>query len=927
MTVEDGDGLNGVVKWWTLEVGETLRRIGSDAESGLSEAEAAKRLEEHGPNELEERGLKSVWRILWEQLTDAVVLVLIAAAVISAFVGDQHDAAAIMVIVALNSLLGLRQEYKAEKAMAALKQLATPEVKVRRDGEVRRASARDLVPGDVVLLEEGGLVPADCRLVESVNLRIQEAALTGESEPVEKSVGALSVADLPVADRRNMAYMGTVATYGRGAAVVVGTGMHTELGRIASMIQSVGSELTPLQRRLNHLGRVLAMAALALIVIVFALNYSRGGDLKVLFLTAISLAVAAIPEGLPAVVTIALALGAQRMLKRKALIRKLPAVETLGSVTVICSDKTGTLTQNKMTVTMLEAAGERIDLGAPSPDAFGVKDSSGAAAAPRLPPAVSLLLMGGALCNDAVLRRGGEGEGARQAIGDPTETAIVIAAADAGLWKTDLEKDLPRVAEAPFDSDRKRMSTVHRIAETPGVAASLSGAGVNDDGQHVCFTKGAVDSLLGVAAWVMTAEGVKPLDDAWRKRIGDGNDRMAQNGMRVLGVAFKRFGYDGGDAPSATLEADMVFVGMMGMIDPARKEAAEAVATCKKAGVRPVMITGDHPLTARYIARELGIDAKGRVVTGQELSQSPNGPDAALVEETAVYARVSPEHKLQIVAALQENGGVVAMTGDGVNDAPALKRADIGVAMGVTGTDVSKEVADMVLLDDNFSTIVAAVEEGRVIYDNIRKFIKYLLTTNSGEILVMVVGPFLGMPLPLLPLQILWINLVTDGLPALALGVEPPERNVMSHPPRNPSESILGRGLARHVVWVGCIMAALPLSLGFVYWRESHPQWQTMVFTTLTFAQMAHVMAIRSNRYSLFTIGLFSNRPLLGAVALTAVLQIAVIYIPFMQGFFKTLPLSASELFYCVAISSVVFIAVELEKWRLRRVDPEGRME
>jgi Ca2+-transporting ATPase len=915
-----------VSNWHALEVEEVLRQVESDVNHGLREEESRRRLEQYGPNELEERGLKSPWRILWEQLTGAVVMILIAAAVISAFLGDKEDAIAIMVIVILNALLGFRQEYKAERAMAALKKMSVPEVRVRRSGSVRKVSARELVRGDIVLLEEGNLAPADCRLVESVNLRFQEAALTGESEPVEKNVGALTGEDIPVADRVNMAYLGAVVTYGRGVGVVVETGMSTELGHIASLIQTVGSELTPLQKRLNYLGRWLAIAALALIAIVFSLGLLRGGDVKVLFLTAISLAVAAIPEGLPAVVTIALALGAQRMLKRKALIRKLPAVETLGSVTVICSDKTGTLTQNRMTVTVLDVAGKRIDLTAmpgsgstsQGPDGFRLFQMNGEL------PAAPLLLVGGALCNDAFVKPDGEGPGTPQVMGDPTESAIVLAAAQAGLSKPDLERILPRVAEVPFDSNRKRMSTVHQVKEGeayPPIIPNLfrDWEAAADELPFVCFTKGGVDSLMDVSSAVLVEDRVEPLNEMWRERILAGNDQLAQKGMRVLGVGYRHLKSGIEEGPDESLERDLVFIGMVGMIDPAREEVKEAVAVCKSAGIRPIMITGDHPLTARYIARELAISSDGRVMTGQEIGRRPVDEIENLIEETSVYARVSPEHKLNIVQALQKQGHIVAMTGDGVNDAPALKKADIGVAMGVAGTDVSKEVADMVLMDDNFATIVAAVEEGRVIYDNIRKFIKYLLTTNSGEILVMLVAPFLGMPLPLLPLQILWINLVTDGLPALALGVEPPERDVMRHPPRRPDESIFGEGLGWHVIWVGVVMGLIPLLLGYFYWRnDASGPWQTMVFTTLTFAQMAHVLAIRSNHYSLFTIGLLSNKPLLGAVLLTAALQLAVIYIPFLQELFKTVALPLNELAYCIGLSAIVFVAVELEKWRLR---------
>ena len=909
--------------WHHLDVGAVLAQLNSDADRGLSETEATRRLAEHGPNELIERGLKSPWLILWEQLTATMVVILIIAAIVSALLGDFKDAVAILAIVVLNTALGFTQEYRAERAMVALKKLAVPTVKVRRDGRVQEISARELVPGDIVLLEAGNLVPADGRLLESANLRIQEAALTGESEPVEKDPRALMGPDLPLGDRRNMAYMGTVVTYGRGLAVVTETGMDTELGGIATLIQTVRQEPTPLQRRLDQLGRKLAAVALAVVGVVFGLGLLRGEDARLMFLTAVSMAVAAVPEGLPAVVTIALALGAQRMLKRRALIRKLPAVETLGSVTVICSDKTGTLTENRMTVTVLDVAGHRVDLTEHLRGARPVLDP-GDERPPVLTgqPALALLLAGGALCNDAVLEPNGDDSEVNtevrpyHTVGDPTEGALVVAAARLGLWKAELEKVLPRVAEVPFDSERKRMTTVHRVTTIAG--SNLPTLGIGSP-PYVAFSKGAVDRLLDVSSQVWVGGMAEPLSATWRQRIAAAHDRLAQNGMRVLGVAFRTLEFPSLNGHGDALERDLIFVGLVGMIDPARPEVKDAVLTCRTAGIRPVMITGDHSLTAQHIARELRIADDGRVLTGQDLDRLSTEELEGVVQEVPVYARVSPEHKLKIVQALQTRGHIVAMTGDGVNDAPALKKADIGVAMGITGTDVSKEAADMVLLDDNFATIVAAVEEGRIIYDNIRKFIKYLMATNSGEIGLMLLAPFLGMPLPLLPLQILWINLVTDGPPALALSVEPAERDTMRHPPYHPNENIFGRGMGRHIIWVGLLMSLLSLGVGYWYWHIGQANWQTMVFATITFSQMAHVLAIRSGRDSLFRIGLLSNTPLLGAVVLTFVLQLAVVYVPFLQGFFNTVALSAGDLALSLAVSSLVFWAVELEKWLMRR--------
>jgi len=909
--------------WHRLTSADAANRLATNPEQGLSQTEAVARQQKYGPNLLIERGGKGLWHILWEQLTSVMVVVLIAAVVVSLALSDYKDAIVIGAIVLINTLLGFTQEYRAEKAMSALKRMTVPSIKVRRDGRVRELSARELVPGDIVLLEAGNVVPADARLLEAVNLRIQEAALTGESEPVDKDALFVAEGDLPLGDRHNMAHMGTVVTYGRGQMVVTATGMNTELGAIANMIQTVRSEPTPLQQRLDHLGRRLALVAVGIVVVIFVLGLIRGEDLKLMLLTAVGMAVAAVPEGLAAVVTIALALGAQRMLKRRALIRKLAAVETLGSVTVICSDKTGTLTENRMTVTVLDVAGHRQNLDV-TPRLARPEQ-----ACPESPcSGLSLLLIGGALCNDAFAildaQGGTDGAGAMaDVVGDPTEVALVVAAAQLGLDKQHLEQIAPRVAELPFDSGRKLMTTVHSVTDLAGAPEVLRSAMANGPAPYLAFTKGAVDRLLegSTAVW---SEGVEPLTESWRQRIVAANAQLAGDGMRVLGVAFRRL-----DAPvthdnGSPIERDLVFVGLVGMIDPPRAEVRSAVSICRTAGIRPIMITGDHPLTASFIARDLGIAADASILTGQQLDGFGQEELEAVVDGVAVYARVSPEHKLKIVQALQKRGHIVAMTGDGVNDAPALKRADIGVAMGITGTDVSKEAADMVLLDDNFATIVAAVEEGRVIYENIRKFIKYLLTTNSAEIWLMLLAPFLGMPLPLLPLQILWVNLVTDGLPALALGLEPAERNTMRRPPYRPGESVFSQGIGRHILWVGILMGLLSLGTGYLYWRAGHAHWQTMVFTTLALSQMTHVMAIRSGRDSLFRLGLLSNKPLLAAVSLTLVLQVAVVYLPTLQLLFQTVALPLTDLLLSFALSSLVFVGVELEKWWTRAHQSRG---
>ncbi len=923
--------------WYTLDTLEAQERLHADLSSGLSAEQAQRLLEEVGPNELTEQGVRNPFAILWDQFTSLLVLILVVAASISAFLGDYKDTVVILAIVALNAALGFTQEYRSEKALVTLRQLAAPMARVRRDGREQAIPARDLTPGDIVLLEAGTVVPADGRVLESASLRVQESALTGESEPVDKITPALPKTEpkteTPLAERRNMVFMGSAVVYGRGAALVTATGMRTELGRIATLLHGVEREPTPLQRRLDAVGKWLAAVAVALVVVIVALGLLRGEELQILLLTGVSLAVAAIPEGLAAIVTIALALGAQRMLKRHALIRKLPAVETLGSVTVICSDKTGTLTQNRMTVTALDVAGDRIDVqerlreGAPQlPSTVGANETL-----ISLPPqdsALRLALIAGALCNDARLQAREDVAGGFEAVGDPTEAALVVAAAQFGLVKRDLEATFPRVGELPFDSERKLMTTIHQLpAEvTPPLdtlvdmlaqAASLfHGTG----SVCVAFTKGAADTLLARSTAVWSERGeIAPMDDTQRARSQATNEMLARQGMRVLGVALRPLArFEGASEELANLEQDLVFLGQVGMIDPERPEAKAAVATCTQAGIRTIMITGDHPLTARTIAERLEMTTDGRVLTGQELAQLSTAELAKAVDGTAVYARVAPEDKLAIVKALQSRGQIVAMTGDGVNDAPALRQADIGVAMGLGGTEVAREAADMALLDDNFATIVAAVEEGRVIYDNIRKFIRYLLATNSGEIWTMLLSPFLGMPLPLLPLQILWMNLVTDGPPALALSVEPAERATMSRPPRAPQESLFARGLGAHVIWVGLLMGALTLGLGYGAWVRGDAAWQTMVFTALVLEQMAHVLAIRSESESLVRVGLLSNKPLLGAVALTVALQLGLIYLPFAQTIFSTHALTASELALCLGASVVVYLTVELEK-RVRR--------
>jgi P-type Ca2+ transporter type 2C len=856
---------------------------------GISAEEARVRLKKYGPNEFREKKKKTPLLMFLDQFRDFMILVLIVAAVISGFIGDLNDTVAILFIVVLNALIGFIQEYRAEKAMEALKKISAPTACVKRNGKPETIPASGLVPGDIVLLEAGNIVPADLRLTEAASLQIDESALTGESVPTEKISETLHEGDLAIGDRRNLAYNGCSVTRGRGAGIVYATGMETELGRIAAMLQTEKDIKTPLQKRLGAFGRKLVVAALLICAIIFIAGVLRGEELLLMLLTSISLAVAAIPEALPAVITISLALGAKKLVVQHALIRRLPAVETLGSITYICTDKTGTLTMNRMTVEKIFINGTELNIADsvlihnPVPT-VGNRDTH------------SLFFTAMAISNDSKISSDGS------FTGDPTEIALCEAAQKYGFDKSALGLTLPRVAEIPFDSGRKLMTTVHSLPE----------------GGFISFTKGAADIMADKTSGVLTSGG--PVDSD-KQNINEMNDRMASDGLRVLCIAMKKWDTLPEEISPERMENGLTVLGIAGMLDPPRDEAREAVSLCKKAGIQPVMITGDHPETAKAIAGRLGIidDNQNAVITGKELEKLSTEELKQKAGHVRVYARVAPEQKLTIVKALQDNGQYVAMTGDGVNDAPALKRADIGVAMGITGTDVAKEASDMVLLDDNFSTIVRAVREGRKIYDNIRKFIKYLLTTNSGEVWVLFLAPFMGLPLPLLPIQLLWINLVTDGLPALALSAEPSERNVMDRPPRPPDESIFAHGLGIHALWVGLLMAGIVLFVQAwsIYIGDAH--WQTMVFTALCLTQLGHALAIRSERESLFTIGIFSNMYMIGAVALTFVLQMATIYVPALNQVFKTEPLTFGELMITIALSSLVFIAVEIEKFIKRR--------
>ena len=854
------------LNWHKLHIHEIFQKLDS-SQIGLTTNAAEEKLLQNGTNELQEGKKKSIAAMLLAQFKDVMILILMAAAVIAGIIGDLTDTIVIIIIVLLNAVIGFIQEYRAEKAMQALKQLAVMQTRVLRDGNITELPAKSLVPGDIVLLEAGNAVPADLRITDSKNLKIDEAALTGESLAVEKTTDALPGDTLPVGDKKNMAFKGTYISYGRGRGVVVDTGMQTELGRIAKMLQE-DETLTPLQQRMALFGKKLSVLVLFLCIIFFIAGWLRGEDVIKLVLTSISLAVAAIPEALPAVITISLALAARRMIRFNALIRKLPAVETLGSVTYICTDKTGTLTKNKMYVEQVFVNGkfyERNDLSR-------IKEEE----------EVELLLYALALNNDAVA------DTDKNIKGESTEIALMELAAEQNVQTA----AWPRVGEIAFDASRKMMTTFHAHHD-----------------KIISFTKGAPDVLLHHCVNIDVPALLADVDD------------MAAKGQRVLGFAYRYWDELPPNPVGEIHETGMQFLGLTGIIDPPREEVFDAVAQCKKAGIVPVMITGDHPLTAKTIARRIGIlypFGDELLVTGQQLAAMDDDSLLARAEKIKVYARVSPEQKLRIVKALQQKGQYVAMTGDGVNDAPSLKRANIGIAMGITGTDVSKEAAHMILLDDNFSTIVKAVKEGRRIYDNILKFIKFLMTTNSGELWTLLLGPMIGLPIALLPIHILWINLVSDGLPAIALSFEKAEKDIMARPPRPPRQSVFSDGRGLHIIWVGMLMAGIALSLqGWAIKNGLH--WQTIVFNVLCLSQMGHVLAMRSSNQSSFTSGVFSNKPLIAAVVIACILQFVVTYSPFFQSVFKTEALTVNEFIIVGAASSLVFFAVEIEKLMFRK--------
>jgi Ca2+-transporting ATPase len=965
-----------------LNVQETLAELNTSIDTGLTSAEVQQRQAKYGRNVLP-AGEGTNWvQLIVGQFTDLMVIILIIAAVISFFLGDVKDVIVILAIVILNAALGIYQEYRAEQALAALSAMQVPLVRVRRDGEVHQISAEDLVPGDIVILQEGDRVPADGRIIESVNLQVDEAALTGESVPVEKSVMPLDKdGTVALGDRVNMGYLGTAVNYGRGALAVTRIGLQTELGNIAAMLLQVEEGITPLQRRLNQLGKTLAIGAGLVVTVVFIAGLTRGIPVQQMFLTAISLAVAAVPEGLPALITISLSLGAARMVRRHALIRRLPAVETLGSVTIICSDKTGTLTKNEMTATSIALPhhpnititgigytpeGQLHVQQDGQPDSRFHENGKG-------DPVVERVMEALALSTNAHLETN-SANNVVSVVGDTTEGALMVAAQKAGFTREALEKELPRVAELPFSSERKAMTTIHQVV-------SPSASRLFPEAPYISLTKGAPDQLVRWASHEITPDGPAELNEqrrsAWLQEI----DQMAAQGLRVLGIAYRPL-HEVPDEITPEIERNLNLLALVGIVDPARPEAKDAVRKAREAGIRSVMITGDHVLTAETIARDLGILKEGeKVIAGTQIDSMSDEQLAAALKETSAFARVSPQHKLRLVQLLQSQGQIVAMTGDGVNDAPALKQADIGVAMGITGTDVSKGAAEMVLTDDNFASIVNAIEEGRVIYDNIRKFIKYLLSSNVGEILVMFVALLAGLKLPLLAIQILWVNLVTDGVPAIALGFEPAEPDVMKRKPRPRNESILADGTGSHIIWVGILIAALTLG-GYIWGFTSHnmmpfsstlglenftaaqltelvgadlvpADWdalspdervetylttgeehdplaegsgegivaaaerlpRTIAFTVLAMTQMFEVMAIHSgDKVSFFRGGFSRNKILAWAVALTTLLQIAVIYVPFFQSMLETVAISLTELLVSIALASVVLFAVEIEK-------------
>ncbi|HEY4688294.1 MAG TPA: cation-translocating P-type ATPase [Anaerolineae bacterium] len=936
--------------WHSRTVETVAQELETHLERGLSAAEAQARLDKYGYNELRERPPVPFWKKVIDQLKSFVVILLIIASVISALLGEGVEAVAIMAIVILNAVLGVVQESRAEQALAALKKMAAPDAIVIRDGHRLRIPTRELVPGDIVLLEAGNFVPADLRLVESVNLKVEEASLTGESVAVNKRADARLAENAPIGDRKTAAYLGTTIIYGRGRGIVAATGMRTQMGLIAEMIQSFEEEPTPLQVKLNQLGKTLSIAALVICGLVFAVTVVRAlgmlsaeGPLDTSHLVealvqafelAVSLAIAAVPEGLPAIVTISLALGMREMIRRHALIRKLSAVETLGSATAICSDKTGTLTQNEMMAVRLWVHHAELDVtgqGYQPEGQFLLRDREYDV---LRDVETAGLLWAATLANDANLEMtgGAEGKPSYRMVGDPTEGALIVAAAKAGLWRAELEQAYPRVAEIPFDAERKRMATIHemRSVHEDDPSPFLTG-----EKGYVVTVKGAPDLVLKHCTHLLHRKGPAPIEEHDLQEITHANARMASQALRVLAVAYRRLDRLPPEDQIAVenIERDLVFVGLIGMIDPARPEVKAAIARARHAGIRTVMVTGDYPDTARAIAHQIGLlrdgsSGGGHVLSGAELDAMDDQALAAETEHADVFARVSPEHKVRIVEAFRARGHVVAMTGDGVNDAPALKRADIGVAMGITGTDVSKETADMVLTDDNYVSIVSAVEQGRIIYGNIRKFVFYLLSCNVAEIAIIFIAALAGWPNPLTPIQLLWLNLLTDGAPALALGMEKGDPDTMDRPPRPPREPIINRIM---IIRIGVMTVALTAVVLTAFWvgMSTHgvDLAETMAFVTLALAELPIAYTTRSERFPLFRLGVFTNRWMQYAVGLSIILILVVVFVPFLNQPFNTVPLALEQWVVILPLAFIPAATAEVSKWFLRRAESRRTMK
>lgn len=863
--------------WYKKSKNEILQELDVDEKNGLSSTEALRRLEKYGKNKLETKKKKTLFKQFLSQLKDVMIYILIIAAIISAFLGEISDALIILLVIIINAVIGVIQESKAEKALDALKELSTPKALVKRDGSLKEILSEDIVPGDIVIIDAGRYIPGDLRLIDTANLKIEESAFTGESVPSEKDASFLPDKEIPIGDQNNMAFMSTLATYGRGVGVIVGTGMNTEIGKIAKMIEQEENDETPLQKKLSELGKILGFLAVGICILIFIISFFQGRDLLEMFLTSISLAVAAIPEGLPAIVAIVLALGVQRMVKKNAIIRKLPAVETLGSVSIICSDKTGTLTQNKMTVTTVYTNDSYI-----KESEFNLNDNES-----------KLLVDCMVLCNDATYSE-------KSQTGDPTEIALLESPFKLNILKEKLEKEFKRIDEIPFDSDRKLMTTVNLV----------------DDKKARVFTKGALDSILSICNKISINGKLLDFTKEYKAKVLENSNIMSDKALRVLAFAYKDISKE--NIVLDSLEKDLVFIGMVGMIDPPRLEVKDSIKLCKSAGITPVMITGDHKNTAFAIANELGIaEDISQAITGHEIDKFKEEEFNEKIVNYRVFARVSPEHKVKIVKAFKSHGNIVSMTGDGVNDAPSLKAADIGVAMGITGTDVSKGASDMILTDDNFSTIVSAVEEGRKIYLNIKKSIVFLLSCNLGEILTLFTAILLNWNSPLQPIHILWVNLITDSFPALALGVDKTKEDVMNNPPRNPKESIFIKSDKIQLIINGVLIGGITLfafKLGERLYAYSLIHAQTMAFVVLSVSQLFLSLSLRSNTKSAFSLGIFSNKYLVYSILLGIFLQVIIISISFIANIFKVTPLLLYDWIVVILVSLIPFAINEILK-------------